>query len=275
MFKAHISQWLILLAVSCVIILLAVKVFTGGQEKDSSDADQKDVQFTASNGLSSAYHVYSAHIERDKPVGALFWFHGDGAYEYQHPEDQAYIGGTEGILKTAKEHNFILIVPKTPDDVTETWWQDWEGNTDYVLELYEEILDKYKIDTNHVWQAGFSGGAEFTSNFFLPWLLEDTGVTGGGAIMFGGGSAPMETARDLTQPKDIESYPLRWIVGENDNAELSEEHFDGRGEAEKAEDLYHKAGWDASIEIVEGEAHLLDGMYGEYIDRIITESEEE
>lgn len=163
-------------------------------------ADRNDVRFKASNGVTSTYHVYASHVDRNKPAGALFWFHGDGAYEYDRPNDPAYIGGDDGILETAKKHNMVLIVPKTPDKRTSTWWEDWQKNPDYVRDLYSEILTKYDVDKSNVWNTGFSGGAEFTGYHFLPWVLEDTGVTGGGAVMFGAAARPTSTRIPFASP---------------------------------------------------------------------------
>lgn len=202
----------------------------------------------------------------------LFWFHGDGAYEYYHPDDEAYIGGEKGILSAAEKHNMILIVPKTPDDVSETWWEDWEVNPEYAESLYKEILNKYQIDDSNVWQTGFSGGAQFTSYHFMPWVLENTDVTGGGAIMFGGGGPPEEYEDHVDQPDKIDEYVMRWAAGEADTAENSEENFDGRKEAENGERWYSEQGFDTDIELIPGRSHLLDGLYGSYIDRIISES---
>lgn len=65
---------------------------------------------------------------------------------------------------------------------------------------------------------------------------------------------------------------MRWVVGENDTADNSDEGFDGRGTSEYAENWYSGQGWDTDIDLVRGKSHLLNGLYGGYLDDIISES---
>ncbi|WP_237727763.1 hypothetical protein [Mammaliicoccus vitulinus] len=55
--------------------------------------------FNAKDGTKGDYLMYPAK----HPKGTLIWLHGDGAYEYHHPDSRAYLSGKDGIKQVAKE----------------------------------------------------------------------------------------------------------------------------------------------------------------------------
>lgn len=152
---------------------------------------QTNKSFTAA-GFTSTYHIDASGIDTTKPIGLVLDFHGDGAYGYNNPGSTYALGGADGIRAVAREYNMITVSAKTPDRATGdlTWW--WRGNSyaNYVQALITEVYSKYDIDKQHVWLTGFSGGAQFISQYYLPEFAGSGLIEGGGALMFGGGDDP-------------------------------------------------------------------------------------
>ena len=226
--------------------------------------------WAATNGYSSKYRWWAAHIDTAKPIGIFVWFHGDGAYEYNNPTDTAYIGGPGGILQACIEQNMILVVPLTPDDDgTLTWWE-WgskTGTTQWAKEMiHANFYDRYNIDRGKIWFGGFSGGAEFLTAQFLPHWGNDLLIEAGGAVITGGGTFHSDYGGDSTfDPAYKANFRMYWRTGEDDTAANSEEGFDGVAAAQTGEAWYRNKGFPTNIYLVPGKSHLLNGLYGGYI----------
>ena len=152
---------------------------------------QTNKSFTAA-GYTSTYHIDASGIDPTKPVGLVVDFHGDGAYGYKNPGSNYALGGVDGIRAVAREYNMITVSILTPDRATGdlTWW--WRGNSyaDYVQALLTQVYGQYNIDKQHVWLTGFSGGAQFITQYYLPEFAGSGLIEGGGALLFGGGDDP-------------------------------------------------------------------------------------
>ena len=76
-------------------------------------------------------------------MGVVYHFHGDGAFEYESPQYTASC-----LAEVAREHNMLLVVPRTPDRAGEiTWWEERDLNAQWFLSLVEERLEpEYDID---------------------------------------------------------------------------------------------------------------------------------
>ncbi len=221
--------------------------------------DREFVPFTAGNGLSSEYHVYAAGVTQ--PAGLLIWTHGDGAYEFSHPRSPYVMGGPQGVRALANAQGYIVVSALSPDtDGTVTWWEDGEDNADYLADLIDRLTTDYDIDASDIVLAGFSGGAQFTTQYFLP---EYSGVLdGGGSIVFGGGGAP-ETSQQRPWNEPLKSrFFMHWATGELDTAENSDEGYDALEYAQEGEAYYAAEGFATSSHWIPGEGHDLDGMFG-------------
>jgi hypothetical protein len=217
--------------------------------------------FEASNGLSGRYHIYPAIHAK----GVLLWLHGDGAYEFKHPNSKRYLGGELGIKEIARQHNLTLIVPKTPSK-DETWWTNGVPNSIYLTELINSIPNH-----QHLWICGFSGGSEITTYWLLE-KLPNMNVKSGGAIIFSGGGSPKIKGVTHTLPKDKyvkQSYPLTWLVGEYDDGTTSSDNFNALKLSKQGYDFYRQQGWDAKRYIIPRFHHVLTknnrGVYGQLL----------
>lgn len=243
-----------LLSLGAAAIIAATTLTTAAPATDA-----EHVRFTAGNGLQSEYHVYAAGVPQ--PAGLLIWMHGDGAWEFDHPDDPAVMGGPDGVRAQALAQGYLVVSALAPDSAgTVTWWERGAPNADYMAELIDHLRARYGIDSNDIVMAGFSGGAQFTTQYFLP--AHSGMLEGGGSIVFGGGGTP-ETSEQ--QPWNEELQPrffMHWATGELDDAEHSDEGYDGIGEARRGVDYYAGEGFDTSYEWIPGRDHDLDGLFG-------------
>lgn len=222
--------------------------------------DRENVAFTASNGLSSEYHIYGEGV--DEPAGLLIWTHGDGAYEFRNPDSDYVMGGPQGVRALAQEEGYVVVSALSPDRRgTTTWWEDGEDNADYFAELITHLRTEYDLAGGDVVLAGFSGGAQFTTMYFLPaysHLLDR-----GGSVVFGGGGPPYE---DPVFNEDLKSdFFMHWATGALDDLEHSDEGYDALCYAREGVAYYSAAGFDTSYHWIEGRDHVIDGLFGEIV----------
>lgn len=131
-------------------------------------------------------------IDPSKSIGLVLDFHGDGAYGYNNPNSTYSLGGADGIRAVAREYNMITVSAKTPDRATGdlTWWYQGADYADYVHALINRVYSQYNIDKERVWLAGYSGGAQFITQYYLPEFGGSGQIENGGAVIFGGGDDP-------------------------------------------------------------------------------------
>ena len=240
-------------------------------------ADAKEVWFESSNGYGSYYHRYTSHVDWIRPVGIMFWFHGDGGYEFENPDDPYYLAGPNGVVAKARAANAILIVPGTPDDGAlrgGTWWK-WgtkDSNPRYVKELFTHITSQYNVDMYRVWLCGFSGGAEFLTLYLLRHWGNEMGIRGGGCLMIGGGTKPPVDADFPADYKD--HWVWEWRVGALDTGKNSDgttagDGFNAVNAAKGSEQWFRERGWKTTLDIVPGKGHLMPRFYGELVQRTL------
>lgn len=204
------------------------------------------------------------------PKGVLVWLHGDGAYELSHPDSELYLGGKLGVKKVAKDKNLTLIVPKTPAD-DYTWWKKGEENSKYLIELISSIPNH-----DHLWIGSFSGGSEMTTYWLID-QLPMLNVKEGGAVLFGGGGSPKtEGIANHVKKDEIVSgtFPLTWIVGENDyGLQTEDDPFSAIETSKEGQLFYKKQGWKTERKELKGYEHVLskdgEGLYGYYLKEYI------
>jgi predicted esterase len=176
---------------------------SGGPTQDLSSQT-----FTASNGLTSKYHLYGANLSWAQAVGLAVILHGDGGGFYQNPG-----WGADDMIKVLRAENMLTINVLTPDASTKTWWKNGDKNDEFLAELIEEeVLKRYKIDRDRVLIIGYSGGADFTTIYYLPGHGEK--YCGGGALLFGGGTPPWKSVS--FGPAFIKRFKLHFYTGQND-----------------------------------------------------------
>ena len=225
-------------------------VLSGGPRLQEGPSDRMDVPFEH-DGVTSSYHVFADGIDWSRPVGVVFRLHGDGAYEYYHPERKVSC-----LAAVARSHNAVLVAPRTPDRQGEpTWWEDLEGNADWFLALAEqEIFTEYDIDRSRTWLHGYSGGAEFISYEMLADRADF--LAGGGAVLSGGGGAPSTGSSEPTD-EQLEQLVLHWDVGLDDDGTDPDAPFDALSAAAAGRAWYEDAGWArTSVRYREGVDHF-------------------
>ena len=247
------------LAATSVATVAAVAATTPSSASTGGEGgafnDRTFQSFTASNGLSSQYHVYADGLPADEPVGILLQFHGDGAYEFQNPSSSYALGGSDGVVAQAREHGMITVPVLTPDtDGSVTWWEQGAENADFVRDLLDQLYGQYNIDQERVWLVGYSGGSQFITQYFLP--QHSAMIGGGGSVVFGGGGAPFGAAWTADAGLTAD-FPMHWYTGQDDNGS-----YDALQDANKGSAWYGGQGFATSLETPAGVAHDLSGTFG-------------
>lgn len=226
---------------------------TGGS--GGSYDDRTFQSFTASNGQSSQYHVYANGSSAAEPAGLLLQFHGDGAYEFKNPSSSYSLGGSSGIVAKARERDFITVAALSPDKSGSiTWWESGSQNADYVRDLLAKIKREYNIDTERIWLVGYSGGAQFITQYFLP--KHSSTIDGGGSVVFGGGGVPRVSAQSFAAGMRTD-FSMHWYTGQNDNG-----RYNALGDARNGSSWYTARGFETSLQTPAGVGHSLSGRFG-------------
>ena len=243
--------------------VLDARVFGPGEERE--DRFQLEHEH---DGITSSYHVFAEDLDWDRPVGVVYHFHGDGAFEYESPQYTASC-----LAEVAREHNMLLVVPRTPDRAGEiTWWEERDLNAQWFLSLVEERLEpEYDIDRSRTWLTGYSGGAQFISQELLADHVDL--VPGGGAIMMGGGQAPDRPSAEPTS-EQLQELRLRWDVGTEDDGTDPQAEFDALSAAWDGHHWYEEQGFErARIRYRDGVDHF--GLpYARILQRALNAAEE-
>lgn len=223
-------------------------------------SDRTFQSFTASNGLSSKYHVYAAGIPQDHAAGLVLQFHGDGAYEFANPTSSYSLGGPSGIVAPARARGYITVPIRTPDSAGAiTWWENGSANADFVADLLDTLEAGYNIDTEDIWLVGYSGGAQLITQFFLPKYSSKIG--GGGTVVFGGGGVPRVPAQPFASDL-IADLPIHWYTGHADNGTNVSDGYNALLDAQKGSAWYTARGFTTDLESPAGLGHDLSGTFG-------------
>lgn len=220
--------------------------------------DRINQTFTASNGKSSRYHVYAAGVQQ--PAGLVLQFHGDGAYEFNNPSSPYSLGGSGGIVSQARSRGYITVPVLSPDKSgSVTWWEEGSANATYVNELLTRLKASYGIKSDDIWLVGYSGGAQFITQFYLP--NHSASIAGGGAVVFGGGGAPRVAAKPFAASL-TKSFPIHWYTGALDNGATSSDGYNALRDAKAGMAWYSQRGFVTSHEYPAGVGHGLSGRFG-------------
>jgi predicted esterase len=245
--------------------LIALSVWTRSGRDDGHD-DLIFEPFVASDGTSSRFHLFRQGVPVGAP-GLLVEFHGDGAFEFFNPDSAYALGGPHGIVASAREHGLLTLVALTPDRRgTLTWWEDGPANAVYAHELVASVIEANGVDRGDVWLVGYSGGAQFITEYFLP--TQAGLIEGGGSVVFGGGGAPKVDTRNLGAELPHQ-FKMHWYTGEADRG-TPPEHFDALHQAREGRSWYKDRGFDTTLDSPRGIGH--DHLpFGRVVDAQLTQ----
>lgn len=234
------------------------KTWLGAPTASLPLTDRTGVSFTGA-GQTGQYHAWASGLTAG--AGLLVWLHGDAAYEHNNPTSTYVFGGTNGVTAVGRARGYIVVSARTPDTTGDvTWWENGNGNADYLAALLDHLTAGYATDPTKVVLAGYSGGAQQITQFFLA-RYPNRLSRGWGTIVFGGGEAPDITPTFSTAIKA--QLTMHWAAGELDTAANSSDGFGGREAATAGEAWYRAKGFArTSIQLIAGKGHALDGLFG-------------
>ena len=119
---------------------------------------------------------------------------------------------------------------------------------------------------NRVIIAGFSGGAQQTTQYFMP--KHSSILTGGASIVFGGGGAPVVTVQPIPTALKSKWY-MHWATGALDDAAHSSEGYDALGYAKAGANWYEAQGFTVGRQWIPGATHEIDGQFGGIVANVI------
>lgn len=232
---------------------------TGGS--GGAFTDRTFQTFTASNGLTSQYHIYAAGLSQSAALCVVFEFHGDGAYEFKNPTSAYSLGGADGIVAKSRQHGCLTVPVLTPDTVgTPTWWEDGAANALYVRDLISKIKTDYNINTKRIWLVGYSGGSQLITQYYLP--TYSSTVDGGSAVMFGGGGVAYKVTEKPYAPSLVSGFHMHWYTGADDNGSGSGDGYNALADAKAGDAHFASLGFATSHEYPANTAHALNGRFG-------------
>ncbi|HVK44101.1 MAG TPA: hypothetical protein VM429_04265 [Micropruina sp.] len=234
--------------------------------------DATGVTFTDSASRSGQYHVYGAGLPGNG-AGLVMYFHGDGdtqaeTYEYAEANTNYALSGNRGLIAVAKAKGYVLAVPRAPDTAgAVTWWESPTQNATYAADLLDFLVTTYHLDRANIWLMGYSGGAEFITENFLP--VKTAGrITGGGAVMLGGAGGAASTPTGWTAGLKA-AFPMHWITGLLDDGTFADDNYDAIGDAQAGRTYYSGQGFTTTITTPPAWDHDIDGAFGPALDEFL------
>lgn len=226
----------------------------------------KEISFKASNGDSSTYRYYPANGSSD---GLLVYLDGDGQWGYLNPSSSWALGGQHGIVAQANSRGFSVLAVKAPSADLK-WWTRYQRKVLYFHELLQHVQRTIGYNNNNLVLTGYSGGAQFITQSYLP--MKGNSIGGGGVIVFGGGGVP-EVRKDEQVPFSAnlkKNLWMCWVTGTDDTAANSPEGYDGLAEAMAGKRYYASQGFSTWSHWPEGVDHEeIGGQFGGYIGMIL------
>lgn len=231
--------------------------------------NQLDQSFT-SNGLTSSYHLITEGLDWSKPVGVLVYADGSGGHGFDNPGSDYLIGGENGLAAIAAKHNLVLLVPEAPApgcDGEDNCWYDRDldaaaAKAQWSSDLLTQVKGQYDIDEDRVVVGGYSSGAQWTTQTFLPAHGAEQSVDLAVPIAYGG--APRT---DLNAPEEWKNdVVISWDTGTSDPA-----YGTASWESVGGYNAYTEAGFTTDYLWPAGVAHGRSGDFGGILDREITE----
>ncbi|MFZ0555132.1 MAG: hypothetical protein WAM26_07540 [Nitrososphaeraceae archaeon] len=246
-----------------------------GAVTPTAPTDRTNLSFT-SNGYTSTYHLYAGGLDWSgtKPVGLLIYTDGSAEFGLKNPKDTYLMGGGAGMIAVAKKHNMILLTPLSPnkncsDGDGSCWYLgDPPGYTRWAEALVKLIQSQYPIDKKRIAFGGYSSGAQFATEYWVPLGAAQRTMEAGVIVAISFGGSPKMPEVGYT-PSFRSNVHMNWNVGEKDDSYLLNDETEGpeQGYNVKAGyDHYTSAGFRTSLDVLPGVDHNRDGESGAVMD---------
>src|SRR5262245_43430512 len=230
-------------------------------------------------GYTSEYHVFAAGLDWNKKVGLLLYTDGSAEFGLKNPGDSYLLAGTNGMIAIAKKHNMVLLTPLSPNKACQDgdgscWYQgDPPGYAAWVEALVNQIYSEYPIDTTRIAVGGYSSGAQFCTEYWVPSGGAQRTMADGVIVAISFGGKPQMTPVTFTAGFKANVH-MNWNVGQNDPSWLVDDPTEGPGTGYNGKagyDYYTANGFLTSSDIIPGTDHFRDGDFGSIMDAQIIE----
>lgn len=252
---------------------------TGGSGGSRTNAT--NLSYSASN-ITSNYHLYAEGLDWSMPVGLLIYADGSGEYGLKNPASSYLLGGTNGMVATAKRNNMVLVTPLAPGggctDGDGSCWYLPSGNIRapqklaWAEALVKYVQSRYPIEKNRVAMGGYSSGAQLASQYWVPSGAAQRTMTDGVIVSISCGGAPMNSedsiAAEVAYAVDFKAkVHLNWNSGTNDDACPHTASWSTNG----GYNHYTNKGLQTSRDLLNGVTHDRSGAFGGIMDAQIKE----
>jgi predicted peptidase len=142
-----------MLAVMLLIGTTQMEKKAMGSDSTKGDGQQsKAFKKTITKNLSCKYLLFlpEGYGEKDQRWPLMLFLHGAG--ERGDDLNKVKVHGPPKIVETKKDFPFIVVSPQCPAGV---WWND---KLDVLINLLDEIITQYDVDTERVYLTGLSMG---------------------------------------------------------------------------------------------------------------------
>lgn len=266
---------LMLLVIGLIVIFFAAQQRQDQRSNAAAPAgadltDRTNLSFTANN-YTSTYHLYAANLDWNKPVGMLIYTDGSGENGLKNPTSSYLMGGSTGMIAVAKKHNMVLLTPLSPnkacsDGDGSCWYLgDSPGYTKWAESLVTSIQSQYSIDKKRVAFGGYSSGAQLATEFWVPSGAAERTMDDGVIVAISYGGSPKVPAVAFSSGFKSNVH-INWNTGSQDEAYTTSGEFGVKAGSK----YYTDAGFQTSLDVVQGKGHDRTGEFGKIMDAQIT-----
>ncbi|OHB79756.1 MAG: phospholipase [Planctomycetes bacterium RBG_16_55_9] len=124
----------------------------GSDSAQKPDQQEKAFEKTITTTLTCKYLLFlpEGYGQKDKRWPLMLFLHGAG--ERGNDLNKVKVHGPPKIVETKKDFPFIVVSPQCPEGV---WWND---QLNVLINLLDEIVARYDVDTERIYLTGLSMG---------------------------------------------------------------------------------------------------------------------
>ena len=165
-------------------------------------------------------------------------------------------------MKACVDRGITVVSALTPDvSGTQTWWEDSSRNVTYLADLIAKL--KTDLQPSRIYLGGYSGGAQFATQYFIP---QKSALLGsGGSMVYGGGGKPVTPSSPTFTSTFRSSWWMDWTTGADDTAANSAENYDGLAYAQAGAAWYQAAGFEVGTSWPAGIDHDTSTLFGGWV----------